>query len=170
MPSTYVYILFASGLVLVEFEAVGRKFRRTFCSIACSTYWLHIVWACSIITKPSSHYVLTEFTISGLWQSNGTRPSPTFLHSCEVKSGGDLHGSEVTKNMTPKVKYWQGLFLPFCLAITAVQQVGTCAEVLLKCSSESVICFFWAFFLAAPYALRRALQQVPSCWTAVMGK
>ena len=56
---------------------------KLYWSIACCTGRIlhgHI----AIITKPSPHYVLTEPTVSGLWRSNGSRPSP------EIKSGSGL--------------------------------------------------------------------------------
>ena len=34
-----------------------------------------------------TQFVLTESTISDPWRSNDSRPSPDFLHSCEIKLG-----------------------------------------------------------------------------------
>ena len=67
MPSTYIYTSFIIDLVL---------FDRLL-------YWPHIAWVCC-------HRYETESTISGPWCSIGTRHSPDFLHSCEIKAASGL--------------------------------------------------------------------------------
>ena len=94
-PSTHVYTTtpFVSDLVLVKSVAVGKMPRQTLIFDRL-LYWPHIAWArtlIAIITKPSPHYVATNRVHH--FQSVtyiGSRPSPEFLHSCEIKSGSGL--------------------------------------------------------------------------------
>ena len=91
MPSTYTYTAFISDLVPAKSVAVDKMSRRIE-----RTNTGHIVHGhVAIITKPSPHYILTEFTISGRDVVLIPGLLPIFLHCCEIKSGWGL-GTEAT--------------------------------------------------------------------------
>ena len=86
-PSAYAYTSFVSDLVLAKPGTISKRLGKLLLFAQLLTGRIVHV---AIITKPSPHYVITEFTISGRDVVLLPGLLPIFLHGCKIKSGWGL--------------------------------------------------------------------------------